>query len=197
MIQIPPSRKQGRNYLFCTECPSWTSSRTWLESEVEFSAGWINALSIPQRPFSAEFSFRSPGERNGNPLQYSSLENSMDRASWWITVHGVARSQAWLSSKHFQTFTWWGLRDVSELPFKNQRFPFAPKEIKFYFLGTWKQQSGGKDWIHVRMAFLRLDCWDKLGVEWECISYLRSTNDKSLRFHHFQDMVIFCFPGRY
>ena len=30
---------------------------------------------------------RSPGEGNGKPLQYSSLENSMDRAAWWATVH--------------------------------------------------------------------------------------------------------------
>ena len=34
---------------------------------------------------------RSPGERNGNPLQYSCLENSMDRGAWWAIVHGVAR----------------------------------------------------------------------------------------------------------
>ena len=32
---------------------------------------------------------RSPGEGNGNPLQYSCLENSMDRGTWWATVHGV------------------------------------------------------------------------------------------------------------
>ena len=32
---------------------------------------------------------RSPGEGNGNPLQYSCLENSMDRRAWWATVHGV------------------------------------------------------------------------------------------------------------
>jgi len=35
---------------------------------------------------------RSPGEENGNPLQYSCLENSMDRGAWWVTVHGVAKS---------------------------------------------------------------------------------------------------------
>ena len=33
---------------------------------------------------------RSSGEGNGNPLQYSCLENSMDRGAWWATVHGVA-----------------------------------------------------------------------------------------------------------
>ena len=35
---------------------------------------------------------RSPGDGNGNPLQYSCLENSMDRCAWWATVHGVAES---------------------------------------------------------------------------------------------------------
>ena len=33
---------------------------------------------------------RSPGEGNGNPLQYSCLENPLDRGAWWATVHGVA-----------------------------------------------------------------------------------------------------------
>ena len=33
---------------------------------------------------------RSPGEGNGNPLQYSSLENLMDRGAWWTTVHDIA-----------------------------------------------------------------------------------------------------------
>ena len=36
---------------------------------------------------------RSPGEGNGNPLQYSCLENPMDRGAWWATVHGFAKSQ--------------------------------------------------------------------------------------------------------
>ena len=36
---------------------------------------------------------RSPGEGHGNPLQYSCLENCMDRGAWQATVHGVAKSQ--------------------------------------------------------------------------------------------------------
>ena len=36
---------------------------------------------------------RSPGEGNGNPLQYSCLENPKDREAWQATVHGVAKSQ--------------------------------------------------------------------------------------------------------
>ena len=40
---------------------------------------------------------RSPGEGNGNSLQYSCLENPMDGGAWWATVHGVAKSQTQLS----------------------------------------------------------------------------------------------------
>ena len=44
-------------------------------------------------PASIPGSGRSPGEGHGNPLQYSCLENPMDRGAWWATVHGVAKSQ--------------------------------------------------------------------------------------------------------
>ena len=40
---------------------------------------------------------RCPGGRNGNPLQYSYLESSMDRGAWWATVYGVAKSQTQLN----------------------------------------------------------------------------------------------------
>ena len=36
---------------------------------------------------------RSPGEENGYSLQYSCLENSMDREAWWATAHGVTKSR--------------------------------------------------------------------------------------------------------
>ena len=42
---------------------------------------------------------RSPGEGNGNPLQYSCLENPMDRGAWWATVHGVTRVGHYLVTK--------------------------------------------------------------------------------------------------
>ena len=44
---------------------------------------------------------RSPGEENGNPLQYSCLENPVDGRAWWATVHGVAKSRIWLSDFTF------------------------------------------------------------------------------------------------
>ena len=40
---------------------------------------------------------RSPGEGNGNSLQYSFLENPTDRGAWWATVHGVTKSRTRLS----------------------------------------------------------------------------------------------------
>ena len=44
---------------------------------------------------------RSPGEGNGNLLQYSCLENPMDGRAWWATVHGVAKSRTRLSDFTF------------------------------------------------------------------------------------------------
>ena len=51
------------------------------------SAGDVrDTSSIPE-------SGRFPGEGNGNPLQYSCLENPVDRGAWWATVHRVSKSQ--------------------------------------------------------------------------------------------------------
>ena len=47
---------------------------------------------------------RSPGGGHGNPLQYSCLENPMDSAAWWATVHGVAKSQTRLKRLSPHTF---------------------------------------------------------------------------------------------
>ena len=47
---------------------------------------------------------RSPGEGNGNPLQYSCPENYMGKEAWWATVHEVTKSQTWLSTFHFFRF---------------------------------------------------------------------------------------------
>ena len=47
---------------------------------------------------SSDLFIRSPGEGNGNPLQYSCLENPVDWGAWWATVHGVAKSRTRLSN---------------------------------------------------------------------------------------------------
>ena len=51
-----------------------------------------------ERPEFHPWSGTSPGEGNGNLLQYSRLENPMDRGAWWATVCGVAKSWTWLST---------------------------------------------------------------------------------------------------
>ena len=55
---------------------------------------------------------RSPGRGNGNPLQYSCLENSIDRGAWWATVHGVTKSQTRLSD-NTQSFNYWQIFSLS------------------------------------------------------------------------------------
>ena len=52
-------------------------------------------------PGSIPGSGRSSGEGNGNPLQYSCLENPMDGGAWQATVHGVAKS--WTQLSNFTT----------------------------------------------------------------------------------------------
>ena len=68
-------------------------------SEVKASAH--NAGGLGSSPGSG----RSPGEGNGNPLQYFRLENPMDGEAWWATAHRVAKSRTRLSDF---TFTLWG-----------------------------------------------------------------------------------------
>ena len=48
-----------------------------------------------------EYHHSVPREGNGTPLQYSCLENPMDGGAWWAAVHGVAKSQTWLSDFTF------------------------------------------------------------------------------------------------
>ena len=58
-------------------------------------AQWVKNLPPMQEPWRMGLIpglGRSPGEGHGNPLQYSCLENSMDRRAWQATVHGVAKS---------------------------------------------------------------------------------------------------------
>ena len=49
---------------------------------------------------------RSPGGGNGYPLQYSCLENSIDRGTWQATIQGVAKSWTWLSGWHSEDPLW-------------------------------------------------------------------------------------------
>ena len=71
----------------------------------------------------------STGEGNGKPLQYSCLENPMNRGTWWATVNGVAKSQTRLSDFTF-TFASLVAQRVKHLPTMRE---------------TWVQSLGGED----------------------------------------------------
>ena len=55
------------------------------------------AQMVKNLPAMQETRVQSPGEENSNPLQYSFLENPMDRGAWLATVHGVTKDQTQLS----------------------------------------------------------------------------------------------------
>ena len=59
-------------------------------------------------------SIQAQGEGDGTPLQYSCLENPMDGGAWWATVHGVAKSQTWLSNFTFTFHFYFSLSCTGE-----------------------------------------------------------------------------------
>ena len=65
--------------------------------KLEIEGSFLNIKSIYEKPKLTTYS----GEGNGNPLQYSCLENPMDGGAWWAAVHGVARSWTRLSDFTF------------------------------------------------------------------------------------------------
>ena len=61
-------------------------------------AQWVKNPPVTGDVGSIPGSGKSPGGGNGNPLQYSCLENPKDRGAWWVTVHRIAESQTRLSN---------------------------------------------------------------------------------------------------
>ena len=81
-------------------CVSCTGRRKlvhigWINNKVSFPGGSLvkNPPANAGDVSSVLGSGRSPGEENGNSLQYSCLGNPIDRGVWWATVHGVGKSQ--------------------------------------------------------------------------------------------------------
>ena len=89
-----PGRASSESWAVCLRLPAcvWKEP-SWRGSE-DFPGGSDGKASAYNagHPGSVPGSGRSPGEGNGNPLQYSCLENPMDRGAWQATVHGVTKS---------------------------------------------------------------------------------------------------------
>ena len=111
------SVNRSKKYMFYTNQYIHTRRRQWQPTPVLLpgkSHGWRSLVCCS--PWGREesdtterlhfhFSPSCIGEGNGNPLQYSCLENAMDREIWWTTVHGVAKSRTQLSNQHTHTHT--------------------------------------------------------------------------------------------
>ena len=91
-------------------------------SEVKASA--CNAGDLGSIPGSG----RCPGEGNGNPLQYSCLENPMDGGAWWATVHGVTKSRIGLSDFTF-TFSLYDM--INKIIFRKSITTFSLLGLRF------------------------------------------------------------------
>ena len=95
--------------MFCkVECLRFSTKHTeiiwvWIASLMAFHGGSDSkesACNVGNQGLIPRLG-RFPGERNGNPHQYSCLENSMDIGAWWATVHGVVKSRTQLSNFTF------------------------------------------------------------------------------------------------
>ena len=75
---------------------------------LDFPGGSDDKVSAYNKAGSIPGSGRSPGDGNGDPLQFPCLENPMDRRAWWAAVHGVAKS--WIQLNDF-TFTFFGFSE--------------------------------------------------------------------------------------
>ena len=93
---------------------------------------------------------RSLGEGNGNPLQYSCLENPMDRAAWWATVHGVAKSQTRLSS-HFTSYM------INE-KYKKKKFNLKDTKNQWWLLEVeWEMGKMGEGGQNVQNSSCKIN----------------------------------------
>ena len=159
------------------DCVLWSHARNWqkqhwnphrsISSQISSSIVFVSCIKN-WAPFVA------PGEKrqgNGNPLQYSCLENSMDGEAWWATVHGVAKSRTRLSD--FTSLHLWPLRDLWLLCWEvltclKSKFWFVQisKSLMFLFeiyvltVGLWVLVS-----LHFESPLSRLACGGR-----ECFS---------------------------
>ena len=107
-MSVPSSQKAHYNpsYRLSSQLKIWNlkiSAQLFSGKESACNAGDLGLISGLGR---------SPGTGHGNPLQYSCLENPMDRGAWRATVHGVAKSQTRL--KQFSTRA---SKDLLQVPF--------------------------------------------------------------------------------
>ena len=95
--QLPHSPKEDPNPGNKHRSHIYSAQATGFESPSHGSDSKESACNVGD-PGSIPGLGRSPSEGDGNPLQYSCLENSMNRGAWWVTVHRVTKSWTQLSN---------------------------------------------------------------------------------------------------
>ena len=135
-----------------------TTQTLWLRD-----LGWILRMYI-----SNEFSSKT-GEGNGNPLQYSCLENPMDGGAWWAEVHGVTKSQTQLSNFMF-TFHFHALEKemATHSSVLAWRIPGMGEPGWLTSMGS---QRVGHDWSHLASKTAALCCSRGSQFENHCTIY--------------------------
>ena len=120
--------------------------------------GGLQSMGLQRVGHNWETSLSCIGE-NGNPLQYSCLENPMDRGAWWAAVHGVAKSRTQLSDFTFTHWRKWqptpvflpgesqGLGSLGGLPSLGShrvRHDWSDLATGFLWLNQWGDTQGGR-----------------------------------------------------
>ena len=102
-LKIPQEKLAVKPYPPCKPQCGWVCQFISCKSFPGFSGGSDGKECVcnAEDPGSIPGWGRCPGGGNGNPLQFSCLENSMDRGTWWAIDHGVTKSWTWLSNQHF------------------------------------------------------------------------------------------------
>ena len=109
------------------------------------------------------------GEGNGNPLQYSCLENPRDGGAWWAAIYGVAQSRTWL--KRLSSSSSSSSRAAADHEWEWEKRDVAIKE--FGYSSEWKKKYG--DILNIPYSF-----WWTHWLEWLLILKFKSNNNSFL-----------------
>ena len=133
---------------------------------------------------------RSPRGGNSNPLEYSRMENPLDRGAWWATVHRVAKSQTWLKRLNntdtrdrvpavglWQETVYWELQHTAlsaiagKIPWRRQKGDLSSFEsTRKGYPESWQLSRAFEDWafIHFLIGHLQLEAYPLLGYGVYC-----------------------------